>query len=73
MGISKELCATVKEYLSKMAYSHTEEDYLSVYDEFLKIAPLSVLRYFDANWHEIRKVIFKIMLIIYAKLLIISL
>ncbi|KAG8171930.1 hypothetical protein JTE90_004910 [Oedothorax gibbosus] len=55
MGASKELCDSIKEHLSKLAYSQTEEAYMSVYNEFIKIAPPSVLKYFNTNWHEIRK------------------
>ena len=41
--------------LEKLAYAADEETYTEVYEDFVQKAPLSVLTYFNKNWHEIKK------------------
>lgn len=57
MGISKDVCDAMKEYLTKLAYCQTEESYANVYEAFQKVAPASVLKYYNTNWHNIREVL----------------
>ncbi|KAG8175822.1 hypothetical protein JTE90_013373 [Oedothorax gibbosus] len=55
MGVTKEICNTAKEYLTKLAYCQTEESDKSLYESFKNVAPATIMKYYDDNWHDIRK------------------
>lgn len=56
MGVSKEICDTAKEYLTKLAYCQSEESYSSLYESFRNVAPSTIMKYYNDNWEDIRKV-----------------
>ena len=55
LGITSGQRSLCLELLQQMAYAQSEEIYLDLYAQFQKSAPATVLEYFDANWHAIRK------------------
>jgi len=42
------------ELITKLAYSHSESEYDKHYASLLDSAPMSVITYYNGNWHEIR-------------------
>ena len=44
------------EIITKLAYSHSEEEYEKHYITLLETAPKSVINYYNANWHVIKYV-----------------
>ena len=42
------------DFLQRLAYSRSEQQYQSVYNDFVMSAPPSVVQYFNRNWHDIR-------------------
>ena len=45
----------VLEIVQKMAYAATETEYSELYQELNQTKLNSVIEYFNANWHSIRK------------------
>ena len=43
------------EYISKLAYSKSNNDYNDIHRQFLATSPAPVKEYFEQNWHPIRK------------------
>ena len=43
------------EMLQQLAYSTSEDKYMDIYSRFKGGAPAEVVKYFDDNWHSIRK------------------
>ena len=54
MGISPGQKLLSLEILQKMAYSKNEEEYDTLYEHLVEDAPLTVVDYFNENWHPIR-------------------
>ncbi|XP_044005847.1 uncharacterized protein LOC122850853 [Aphidius gifuensis] len=52
--ISKQIKTKCLEYMQKMTYSKSENEYQRLYEEFINFAPLSVKSYFDKCWHPIK-------------------
>ena len=40
--------------LEKLVYSHSEENYMLIYEQLRNTAPQEIMSYFDKNWHSIR-------------------
>lgn len=45
---------TALDIIQKMVYSRNADDYNNLYEDLMKKCPLSVIEYFNKNWHEIR-------------------
>ena len=43
------------EMLQELAYSTSEDKHMDIYSRFKGGAPAEVVKYFDDNWHSIRK------------------
>ena len=54
MGITSCQRNSCLEMLQKMAYSTSEDNYMSLYQHFLASSPVQVTEYFNENWHQIR-------------------
>ena len=55
LGISSGQRNLCLELLQQLAYSTSEEKYMNTYSRFKDSAPAEVVKYFDDNWHSIRK------------------
>ena len=56
LGVTAGERVTVLEKLHQLAYSKNEDDYMSLYQEFVELCPNHLVQeYFDRNWHQIRK------------------
>ena len=54
MGITSGQRNLCLELIQKMAYSMSETDYNSIYEQFVSSVPKLILEYFNKNWHDIR-------------------
>ena len=54
MGITSGQRTFCLEIIQKMAYAHSEEEYTSLYEEFVSSSPKEVLSYFNVNWDNIK-------------------
>ena len=54
MGISGGQRSTSLELMQKLAYAGSEESYKSLYEQFTKDAPHTVVSYYNQNWHSNR-------------------
>ena len=50
-GITSGQRSTVLEYLQKIAYASSDDEYARLYEEFKQSLPKAVLDYFNNNWH----------------------
>ena len=55
MGITSGQRNMCLEMLQQLAYATSEEKYDELYRQFCSCAPHTVLKYFNENWHPIRK------------------
>ena len=55
LGITSGQRTLCLELLQKMAHAYSESQYDSLYSRFQKDVPKEVLKYFNSNWHCIRK------------------
>ena len=54
LGITSAQRITALEFIQKLTYAHTEEEYQALYNKFCTAVPKQVLEYFNNNWHSIR-------------------
>ena len=54
MGITSGQRTVCLEVVQKMAYAHSEPEYLNLYAEFRRSCPKEVISYFNENWHPIK-------------------
>jgi zinc finger SWIM domain-containing protein 3 len=54
LGITSGQRSTVLEYLQKMAYASSNEQYSRLFEEFKLSVPKAVLDYFNDSWHCIK-------------------
>ena len=54
LGISREERNLSLEFLQKLSYAASDEEYNKIYDDLRSRTPPCVLSYFDKNWHSIR-------------------
>lgn len=53
-NLTKETRAECYGLLQSLVYSHSEEQYIEIYNEFCQVAPAIVVDYFNTYWHQIR-------------------
>ena len=55
MKISSQIRENCLHFIQKLCYAKSPAEYDGIYAQFCNIAPESVRKYFDSNWHPIRE------------------
>ena len=54
LGITPGQCSVALELIQKLAYASSDEQYESLYEQFVTSVPSAVMTYYNDNWHAIR-------------------